>query len=326
MTQKLNVEKIAEKIWYTQYSIKSLTPLTLLYNIITTLKKNVETKFFNTKQKRSKPVIIVGNITSGGTGKTPFTIHLTKVLQKIGLKTCVISKGYKGKFKDTHIIQKTDVPNNVGDEALLIKKKTNSMVVIGKTRHILIQKITKQTHADIIICDDGMQDYKLHACKKIALIDGYRHLGNRHSIPKGPLRENLHALCKTDINVVNNDKKLEKKFMIKIVSRSIKNAKKTFKINIFKNKKTHVITALGNPNKFFHTLKKNKINIKTTIFKNHYTFLNSDFKTKNQPIIVTEKDSVKLKNLLNKNIWTVKITFSLNVNINTYISKIIKNR
>lgn len=326
MTQKLNLEKLAEKIWYTQHTIKSLTPLTLLYNIITSIKKNVETKLFNTKQKRSKPVIIIGNITSGGTGKTPFTIHLTQLLKKIGFKTCVISKGYKGKFKDNHIVQKTDLPNIVGDEALLIKKTTNSMVIIGKTRHTLIQKITKKPHTDIIICDDGIQDYKLNACKKIALIDGYRHIGNRRSIPAGPLRENLHTLCKTDINIVNNDKKLEKKFMIKIISSNFKNAKKTFKINIFKNKKTHVITALGNPNKFFNTLKKNKINIKTQIFKNHYTFLNSDFKTKNQPILVTEKDSVKLKNLLNKNIWTVKITFSLNVNINTYISKIIKNR
>lgn len=326
MKLKLKLECMTAKIWYTKNSIKSLKLLTCLYNIITTAKKYVETKIFNTKQKKTKPVIIIGNITTGGTGKTPFTIYLTQLLKKIGFKICVISKGYKGKFKKNHILRKTDLPDIVGDEALLIQKITNGMVIIGKKRHVVIQSINKKNISDILICDDGMQDYTLNAYKKISLIDGYRHFGNRQSIPTGPLREKLHTLYKTDINIVNNDQKQKKKFMIKIISNVVKNAKKIFKINIFKYKKTHAITALGNPNKFFHTLKKNKINIKKHIFQNHYTFTSSDFKLKNKPILVTEKDDVKLKKMFNKNIWTIKIIFSSNVNINTYISKIIKNR
>lgn len=326
MNKKLHLEHLIEQNWYTKHAIKSLQPLTVIYNIIIHIKKHIETKIFDIKQLNAKPIIIIGNLTAGGTGKTPFVIHLTQILKKIGFKPCIISKGYKGTFTKNQAIKKTDEASVVGDEALLIKKITKCMVIIGKKRSHLLHNVVKKHLTDILICDDGMQDYKLYAYKKISIIDGYRHFGNEQSIPVGPLRAKLNTLYDTDLNIVNNDKKLAKKFMIKIISQNFKNARKIFKINIFKNKITHAITALGNPNKFFSTLKKNKIKIKKSIFQNHYMFSYSDFKIKEHPILVTEKDSIKLKHIFNKNIWTIKITFASNANINIYISKIIKNR
>ncbi|HFL8824218.1 MAG TPA: tetraacyldisaccharide 4'-kinase [Candidatus Azoamicus sp. OHIO1] len=332
MIIKNKLEKYLEKIWYKKQH-PLLVKISQISNILIEIRKRFYLLFNILKKKTKIPIIIVGNINVGGTGKTPFVIHLTLLFKKIGFKPAIISRGYKRKNKYIKSVKNNSKVDMVGDEPLLIFKKTHCPTIVGKKREISIKYLLNNYKIDIIICDDGLQYYKLQRNIEIIIVDGNRYFGNELCIPFGPLREPISRLNYTDIvvlNEINNKKQLYKKFKMRFNYNSIINInnKKNKKIKHLKNKFVYLVAGICNPNKFIIMIKKKKIKIlKKYIYPDHYKYNIEDFIfEKKIPIVTTEKDAIKCTHFKNKFIWAIPINISLNKNLTHCIFKIIKNR
>ena len=281
----MNINK--PKFWDKKIGIISiiLLPLSLVFILLIFLKKKL------TKENVFKiPIICIGNIYLGGTGKTPVSIFLAKELSRLGKKPAILRKYYK----------------NHNDEYNLIKDKFHNLIIC-KNRIDGLEKIDK-SDSDIAILDDGLQDYSIKKNLKVICFNNNQKIGNGLLLPSGPLRENLNVLKETQIVIINGnrDKKFEQKILD--VNKKIDIFYSTYKpinINQFKNKKLLALAGIGNPENFFKLIEDNNLKIeKKLIFPDHYKFSKPEIqniidfsKKKNYEIIMTEKDYFKIKGL-----------------------------
>ena len=303
---------IKPKFWDKKIGIFSiiLYPLSLIYLIIIYIKKKI------TKVHRFKiPIICVGNIYVGGTGKTPLSILLANEIKKLGKETVILRKYY-----DSH-----------NDEYELIKNNFNNLI-INKKRIDGILKAERANY-DIIILDDGLQEYKIKKNLNIVCFNEKQLVGNGLVMPAGPLRENLNNLKSSDVVIINGNK--NKSFEEKILN--INNKLKIFYSNYkpqniekFKNKKLFAIAGIGNPGNFFQLIEDNDLSIKKKfIFPDHHKYSKNEImnivdeaKKENCQIITTEKDYYKIKKF---DIKIEYIKISLNIeNKDILINKIKK--
>ncbi|MBN2689489.1 MAG: tetraacyldisaccharide 4'-kinase [Gammaproteobacteria bacterium] len=301
------------KFWYKKNILAYLLwPLSLIYFLV------IKLRYFCYKINLFKtyysniPIIIVGNITAGGSGKTPFVIWLTKFLQKQGFKPAIISRGYKSRTPYyPYLVTANDSWQEAGDEPLLIAKRTNCPVVIGANRAASVQKIQQATDCNIIISDDGLQHYALARDFEICLVD--EKIQNNFLLPAGPLREPKSRLKTCDLIIDRKYRKLKSIKFINMQQRHPGEGRDPAlmtkqNLNYFANKKVHAIAGIANPQSFFDTLQKLKIDIIEHPFPDHHVFLEQDFKfNDNLPIIMTEKDAVKCADLPIKNAWYLLI-------------------
>lgn len=277
-----------------------LFPFAIIYWILSKLNK-----FFSFPYKSKAFVVCVGNITLGGVGKTPLVIKIVELLRKNKIKVGVLSRGYKGKLSSLNPIIidiKQHSPIDVGDEAFMINAKFNGKVpvCICKNRGNGAKVLEKLV--DVIIMDDGLQNYSLKKDKAIIVIDGKKTIGNGFIFPMGPLRESIKSgVKKADAFVITNTKnlKFEKRlhhFNLPIFSTKVKPSC----LDKFKNKKVIAFAGIGNPFKFYDMLRDNDIKVlKTQNFQDHHKYTDADFvkliKLSNGlPILTTQKDFVKI--------------------------------
>jgi len=318
------------QIFNNQYYKKSnwiylLIPLSIFFYFISTIKKYLYKNGFLKTIKINVPVLIIGNITLGGTGKTPLALNLVSKLLKEGLSPAIITSGYGGSEKNiTEVFESTNV-RAVGDEALLIKAKSKIPVFIGKDRvnaaKTLLKKYPKTT---IIISDDGLQHYRLERDFEIIVVDSQRQFGNGFIFPAGPLRERRSRLKEVDAVVYKGTSNNSNFYQMKYTTKHFKNLI-TSKKTIFKgiqNKKIVAITAIGNPESFFSTLEKYNLEFKKVIFNDHYLFNKNDFiKYADYNVVMTEKDAIKCKKFGTKNFWVLPLETNIDARL---IRKIIK--
>ena len=285
------------KFWDNKIGILAITlfPITLIISFIIFLKKKfIKPKSFNL------PIICVGNIYLGGTGKTPSTMLLAKELNKVGKKTVVIRNYYKGHT----------------DEYDLIKK--NNIQLILKKNRIESIKEAEQKGFEIILLDDGLQDYKLKKDLSIVCFNQNQLIGNGLIIPSGPLRENLNALKKIDIVLINGKKDIKFEEKILNVNKDLEIFYSFYKpenINKFKNYDLLAIAGIGNPENFFQLLEENNLKVKIKMkFPDHYKFAKHEIEKilkiaeqKKCKIIMTEKDYIKIKKFELPNIDFLKV-------------------
>jgi tetraacyldisaccharide 4'-kinase len=257
------------------------------------------------------PVIIVGNITLGGTGKTPLIIHLANELKKHGYHPGIISRGYKSSLLGvTEVNHKSNV-DKVGDEPILIKKHTNLPVFVSKDRVSAAKALLKKyKKTDVILSDDGIQHYRLKRDVEILVVDGTRKFGNGYLLPAGPLREFSSKLKRVDAIVCNHSKVIDGSYLMKYKGYFLINLKTNKKINLnnLQLKNIHAIAGIGNPNRFFDYLKTFNIEFNSSTFQDHYRFSKKDFKNMNDKnIIMTEKDAVKCRKFSRKNFWYLPV-------------------
>jgi len=301
--QKLN------KIWYkggiipVRYSL-----LSKLFSLIVRLRKKLYKIGILKSHKIKCPVVIVGNITVGGVGKTPFVIWLVNQLQAQGKKVGVVSRGYGGKreHEPLLVIPQTS-PKASGDEALLIAKHTNAPVFVGKNRVKAAQKLLLDYRVDVIIADDGLQHYALKRDVEIVLIDAKYGLGNEKLLPAGPLREGGERLDSVDM-VIYKGKRLDSHYfeyqpLMVYELGSIKNQKS---IESFRNQHINALAGIAHPDSFFNMLSeqglavvKNPLDDHEKLTEKHFDFGNDD------PVFITEKDAVKCLGLKLSNVWVV---------------------
>ena len=269
------------------------------------------------------PVVVVGNITIGGTGKTPLTVWLLEKLVKLGMKPGLICSGYNSNAKSPQKVFIDSEVSDVGDEALMIKllfQKRHNIdipVFVGK-RKAQVGKALLKSYPDIniLISDDGLQHCELKRDFEIVVVDGDRKFGNGLLIPAGPLRDRVSRINQVDALVINGSKKnwpvenKNKTYAMSFYSNKLENclhSNKPYNFSVLE-REIVAITGIGNPERFFSQLNAAGLKFKKVIFNDHHLFTQSDFKNyDHMDIIMTEKDVVKCKNFLQENFWYIPI-------------------
>ena len=256
-------------------------------------------------------MIVVGNITSGGTGKTPLIIYLANELKKNGYRPGIISRGYGSKTEGVmEVSQKSDVAET-GDEPMLIQKHTHLPVFVSKDRVLAAKALVKKyAKTDVILSDDGIQHYRLRRDLEVLVIDGTRKFGNGYLLPAGPLREFRSKLKTVDAIVCNHKKVIDGSYLMKYKGHLLINLKTNKKIHLnnLSLKNIHAIAGIGNPDRFFDYLKTYNILFSSSAFQDHYKFSKKDFRDMNDKnIIMTEKDAVKCQQFSRNNFWYLPV-------------------
>lgn len=275
----------------------------------------VLSKIFSKKRSINKPVICIGNLTAGGSGKTPTAIAIGKILEEINVNFAFLSRGYKNdnvKFSMLRRGENHDA-KKVGDEPVLLAQHATTF--IAKNRFFAAKKIEKIKNIDAIILDDGMQNNSLNCNYTIMVIDGFLGFGNEFLLPAGPMREPLiTGLKKANLIVAIGDlnKNLRKKFAGKKILQA---AIKATNIAQFEGKKLIAFAGIAYPQKFFNTIKNNNLQlVATKEFPDHYFYKNndldkliSDAQNKGATLITTKKDWVKFSNFYKEKIAYLEI-------------------
>lgn len=282
-----------DKLWYKKHPLRwVLWPFALVYAVITKLRRIYLQRFH--QLQFPVPIIVVGNLTVGGVGKTPLVIALAKQLQAKGLRVGIVSRGYGASLKQfPHEVSLDDAANWVGDEPLLIAKKTGCPVVIAPKRVQAVQYLLDKHQSQIILSDDGLQHYAMGRAIEIVVIDGLRQLGNGLCLPAGPLRESAGRLQKSDFIVVNDGEWPNAHRM------SLQPGKLTQLVTgreiLAQSLPSPVaaVAAIGHPQRFFNSLQNMGLAIIKYPFPDHHHFQAKELQFVAKAVVMTEKDAVK---------------------------------
>jgi len=292
-----------------------LYPFSLIFSYLTSLRRKRFLTNKITSFKSEVPIVVVGNLTIGGTGKTPLVKYIVTELKNKGYKPGIVSRGYGGKFKETLQVTSETPVKHTGDEAQILAK-LDVPFYIDKNRVRAVKKLSKNHDCDVIISDDGLQHYKMGRQVEIAVIDGKRRFGNNLTFPAGPLRESSKRIDTVDFIVNNSGPTEEGEYLMNISPTKFVHLKsgKTYSIeNWPMHNQVHAVAGLGNPGRFFDLLDKLGFDIIRHPFPDHHNFLSSDiFYLDHLPIVMTEKDASKCKDFDNNKIWYLKIDADLN--------------
>ena len=289
-----------EKVWYGKgYWWLMLLPLTVIYRSALTMRKLLYRYQKVPLYRPRVPVIIVGNITVGGTGKTPLTLALVRHFKAMGYKPGVVSRGYGGKAsRYPHAVQESDLASVSGDEPLLIKKQTQCPVVVDPDRSRGLRFLIEDLECNLIISDDGLQHYRLKRDIEIVVVDGLRELGNGHCLPAGPLREPACRLQQVDFVVSNGGRSSQDNYSMMLRPTAYYSMDRLSKLppTAFSGTMVNGVAGIGNPERFFTTLEQLGLKVIRNVFPDHHHFVPEDIKFDNDyPVVMTEKDAVKFK-------------------------------
>jgi tetraacyldisaccharide 4'-kinase len=312
------------KSWYAPHPLRwLLLPLSSLYRLVVSLRKQCYSLGLFKQHSLAVPVIIVGNITVGGTGKTPFVIWLTQQLQQQGFKPGIISRGYGGHAKQYPLSVTSDSnANTVGDEPLIIARQTACPVVISPNRVEAGQWLLEHHQCDVVISDDGLQHYALARAIEITIVDSERLFGNKLCLPAGPLREPLSRLNSIDFTVYNGSAVTNTSFQMTLTMQKAINLRNhhTKPLTEFINTEVHGVAGIGHPQRFFNQLSAQGITVIPHAFIDHHHFQSTDLNfDDDKAILMTEKDAVKCHDFSTEKMWYIPVTASVTNNIEQLI-------
>ncbi|GIU29350.1 tetraacyldisaccharide 4'-kinase [Shewanella schlegeliana] len=305
------------KLWYQSHPLRfALWPLALLFSAITSFRRQLFRLGIKKAVKLPVPVIIVGNITVGGSGKTPTVIYLIELLRKHGLKPGVISRGYGVEIDGVRAVLPADTADTVGDEPAMIVSRTQVPMVVGAKRVDAANKLLADFDVDIIISDDGLQHYQLARDIELVILDGERRFGNGMLLPAGPLREGPWRLQSVDHVIVNGGSALQGEVPMTLhpsawlpVS-THHDASKTPS----KDAPLVAMAGIGNPQRFFDTLSAQGYQLEQTqTFDDHSVYCESVLNelANGRILAMTEKDAVKCRDFAKDNWWYLAVDAKL---------------
>ncbi|MGH8752198.1 MAG: tetraacyldisaccharide 4'-kinase [Burkholderiales bacterium] len=269
------------------------------------------------------PVIIIGNITAGGTGKTPLVIWLVDFLQQQGYRPGVISRGYGGSARTAQAVTPDRDAFIAGDEPVLLARLCSCPVWIGRDRVAAARGLlAAHPECNVLISDDGLQHYRLRRDVEIAVVDGERVFGNGLPLPAGPLREMPWRLDRVDAVVINQDSETETRITEKPYSFPMRlrgdtfynllNPAHTVSAAEMRGKKLHALAGIGNPQRFFRHLQTLGLSVEAHAFPDHHRYQAGDLRWPGaEAILMTGKDAVKCEQLADENCWALKIEAQL---------------
>lgn len=306
--------KWLQNVWYQkQPLVWLLAPFTALFWVLSSTRRLAFKLGLKKSHKLTVPVVVVGNISVGGNGKTPLVVFLAKWLQEQGYRPGVLSRGYGGNSSHYPLQVNADAdPAVVGDEPLLMVQHLSCPLVVDPNRTRGGKMLVEQLGCDLIICDDGLQHYALHRDVEILVMDGHRRLGNGYLLPMGPLREGAWRLNTVDLVVVNGNEAGRGEHLMTLQSGLLSNLICSDKHKSLTEIEAPVVAAagIGNPQRFFDLLQQHQVKLKSTlVFADHYQFTAADLPQ--ETVLMTEKDAVKCRSFAHPDWWYLPVEANL---------------
>jgi tetraacyldisaccharide 4'-kinase len=308
-------------MWYGQERSPWLAPLSFIYGAIMALRNGLYYIGLRHRQRVGAPVVVIGNLTVGGTGKTPLVAWLSLKLTAVGLRVAIVSRGYGGKARGVTRVTVHSRPSEVGDEPLLLARRSQATVFVGRDRVAAARKAVADG-ADVVLSDDGLQHLAMVRDCEIVVIDGQRGFGNGCLLPRGPLRERPSRLRRVNAVVINGAMTAPKLSLPRLLSRThfvmnmqpgdarpVSGGAALRSLASFRGTGVHAVAAIGNPQRFFDTLRNAGLTIYEHPLPDHHAFRSGDLNFGDSlPILMTEKDAVKCVAFADERCWYVPVT------------------
>jgi tetraacyldisaccharide 4'-kinase len=308
-------ERDLQTIWYGGREPSwLLRVLAGIYGALSSVRRGIYTSGLLARKRLPVPIVVVGNITVGGTGKTPLVIALVEALRARGWNPGVISRGYAGSTgKILHVDAQSD-PLIVGDEACLIFAATQAPMIVGRDRVEAGRVLLNSAAVDVLIGDDGLQHYKLCRDVEICVIDGARRFGNGRLLPAGPLRELVARLDSIAFRVCNGGAP-ETGEVAMTLSGDLAiglNSQSPRPLRDFAGQRVHAVAGIGNPDRFFAQLRVSGLEVIEHPFDDHFPFAAKDLDFSDDlAVLMTEKDAVKCRGFALTHHWYVPVRASV---------------
>lgn len=317
-----------ERHWYNRTPLTTLLrPLAALYCAVVRVRRLAYRMGMLRTTRLDVPVVVVGNLTVGGTGKTPLVIWLAEFLRAAGYTPGIVSRGYGGKARSwPQQVRPDSDPVMVGDEAVVIARRSGCPMAVGPERVATGQALLKHAACDLIISDDGLQHYALARDVEIAVIDGVRRFGNGFCLPAGPLREPVSRLQQVDF-IVNNGPAAHEEHRMVYAGTELRNLSDTStrSLDSLKGERVHAIAGIGHPERFFGDLRRHGVQVIEHAFADHHAFVETDLVFGDTaPVIMTEKDAVKCRRFARSHHWYLPIQATLNEEFGVELLELLK--
>lgn len=312
------------RIWYERSSARwLLSPLSAFFWLLVSLRRWLYRHSVFKQQTIDVPVIVVGNISAGGTGKTPTTAWLAQRLRDRGLKPGIVSRGYGRAHSDGPVQVNVDSdPAIAGDEPILLAVRAECPVIVDADR-VRAARMLAADGVDVVIADDGLQHYRMFRDYEICVIDGARGLGNRWMLPAGPLREPASRLYDVDQVLVNGRLAQPVESLSEVEQNAIKfdlvaveacrlNGSLIRQLAAFNGSTVHAVAAIGNPARFFELLRREGIEVIEHAYQDHASLTPADLDFGDEfDILMTEKDAVKFDKRCPDRFWYVPVELKM---------------
>lgn len=314
-----------------------LYPLALIFGVLAALRRGLYRAGFLSVRHLPVPVIVVGNLTVGGTGKTPLIIHLAESLRARGMRPGIVSRGYRGTSKSVIAVTPKSDPATVGDEPLLLAQRSECPVFVGRDRVAAGEALlVKHPACDVILADDGLQHYRLGRDIEIAVFDG-RGVMNGWQLPAGPLREPISRLARVDAIVQNGVAAVSPAptfsrpvFRMQLLGNSfyrLDNVQLICRAESFSRQALHAVAGIGAPQRFFDHLQALGMTFEAHPFADHHAYQKEELSFTGDAILTTEKDAVKLAGLaLPLPVWVLPVTASVSPDLAAFILEKLNGR
>jgi len=305
-----------QQIWYGGHRVPwTLRALAALYASAAGLRRGLYSAGLLPRTRLSEPVIVVGNISVGGTGKTPLTIALIEALRARGFSPGVISRGYGGSAAGPLLVDANSDPRIAGDEACLIAQATRAPVAVGRDRGSAGRALLEAARCDVLIADDGLQHYKLCRDVEMCVIDGERRFGNGRLLPAGPLREQASLAGAFAFRVCNGGVAQPGEVAMTLhvdAAVALSGPPQQRNLDDWLGQRVHAVAGIGNPARFFAGLRAAGLDVVEHAFADHFAYAPGDLDFGDDlPVLMTEKDAVKCVGFADARCWRVPVRAEL---------------
>ena len=300
------------QFWYKPLGWKArlLRPLSWLYLAVTALRAACYRYGLFRVTKVSAPVIVVGNISVGGTGKSPMVAYLVKHLQSLGWRPGIVSRGYGGTLNRTPTLLTTQhTAHQVGDEALMLFQQLGVPVVVGIKRAKAAAYLLEQTDCTIVISDDGLQHHALARDLELIMVDAKRQFGNGLCLPAGPLRESSARIRRTPWVIYTSGER--ERYTLNLHPGdcyALGDSSGVMPLAQLRGKSVHAVAGIGYPGRFFKTLRDLGCEVVEHAYADHHVFKSTDLQFDDDRfVVITEKDAVKCTALALQGVWILPV-------------------
>jgi tetraacyldisaccharide 4'-kinase len=310
------------KLWYEEPpGVSVLQPLSWLYAAAVSVRREAFRRGWARSQGVGVPVIVVGNLTVGGTGKTPLTIWLAGQLRQRGYEVGLVSRGYGRRQRGMRLVSATSSWQEVGDEPLILHQRTGCMTLVASDRVAAAASLVARG-AKVILADDGLQHLRMRRDCEILVIDASRGFGNGRVLPAGPLRESAGRAWAADLLVLNGDghgepirgvppQLVAKALRMRLAAagaRRIGSPEEERPLEAFRGRPVHAVAGIGNPQRFFADLRARGLELIEHAFPDHHALSAADLDFGDGlAVLMTEKDAVKCRGSAQPRLWCVPV-------------------
>jgi tetraacyldisaccharide 4'-kinase len=308
--------RLPESVWYGGHPLSHLlVPLSWFYCAVVRVRRLGYRRAWFRSRRLPIPVILVGNLTVGGTGKTPLVAWLAEFLRRQGYRPGIVSRGYGGTASQwPRLVSADSDPFEVGDEPVLLARRAGCPVAAGPDRVAAGEMLAGAGGCDIIVGDDGLQHYRLRRDLEILVVDASRGLGNGRCLPAGPLREPAARGREVDLTVCNGGPCTDGLFMELVPGRliNLRDPRVTRDLDELRRQRVTAVSGIGNPERFFALLRRHGLHLDERPYPDHHPFDPEDAASwPPGPVIMTEKDAIKCAAFARADHWCLPVEAQL---------------